>query len=32
VAKVEEWREKCLLATRNALRSRPKGEEAFKRG
>jgi transposase-like protein len=30
VAEVEEWREKFLLGAENALRSRPKDEEAVK--
>jgi transposase-like protein len=30
VAEVEEWREKFLVGTENALRSRPKDEEALK--
>jgi transposase-like protein len=30
VAEVEEWREKFLLGAENALRSRPKDEEALK--
>jgi hypothetical protein len=30
VAEVEEWREKILLGAENALRSRPKDEEALK--
>jgi transposase-like protein len=30
VAEVEEWREKFLLGAENALRTRPKDEEAFK--
>lgn len=30
VAEVEDWREKFLQGAENALRSRPKDEEAFK--
>ncbi len=30
VAEVEDWREKFLLGAENALRTRPKDEEAFK--
>ncbi|MCS6316196.1 MAG: transposase [Nitrospira sp.] len=30
VAEVDEWREKFLLGAENALRSRPKDEEAVK--
>ena len=30
VAEVEDWREKFLLGAENALRARPKDEEAFK--
>ena len=30
VAEVEEWREKVLLGAENALRSRPRDEEALK--
>jgi hypothetical protein len=30
VAEIEEWREKFLLGAENALRSRPKDEEALK--
>ncbi len=30
VAEVEEWRERFLLGAENALRSRPKDEEAVK--
>jgi transposase-like protein len=30
VAEVEEWREKFLLGAENALRSRPKDDEALK--
>ena len=30
VAEVEDWKEKFLLAAENALRSRPKDEEALK--
>ena len=30
VAEVEEWREKFLVGAENALRSRPKDEEALK--
>ena len=30
VAKVEDWREKCLLGAENALRTRPKDDEALK--
>src|SRR5213594_2183408 len=30
VAEVEDWREKVLLGAENALRSRPKDEEALK--
>jgi len=30
VAEVEEWREKFLLAAENALRSRPRDEEALR--
>ena len=30
LAEVEDWKEKFLLAGENALRSRPKGEEALK--
>ena len=30
VAEVEEWKDKFLLAAENALRSRPKDEEALK--
>ena len=30
VAEVEEWREKFLLGAENALRSRPRDEEALK--
>lgn len=29
VAEVEEWREKCLLGAENALRTRPKDEDAI---
>ncbi|MCW5779166.1 MAG: hypothetical protein KIT71_06710 [Nitrospira sp.] len=31
VAEVEDWREKFLLGAENALRSRPRDEEALKR-
>jgi len=30
VAEIEDWRERFLAAAENALRSRPKDEEAFK--
>jgi transposase-like protein len=30
VAEIEDWRERFLLAAENALRSRPKDEEALK--
>lgn len=30
VAEIEDWRERFLLGAENALRSRPKDEEAFK--
>jgi transposase-like protein len=30
VAEIEDWREKLLLGAENALRSRPKDEEALK--
>ena len=30
VAEVEDWREKFLLGAENALRSRPRDEEALK--
>ena len=30
VAEVEDWREKCLLGAENALRTRPKDDEALK--
>lgn len=30
VAEIEDWREKFLLGAKNALRSRPKDEEALK--
>ena len=30
VAEIEEWQERLLLAAENALRSRPKDEEALK--
>jgi len=30
VAEVEEWKEKFLLAAENALRSRPRDEEALR--
>jgi len=30
VAEIEDWKEKFLLAAENALRSRPKDEEALK--
>jgi transposase-like protein len=32
VAEVEDWREKFLVGAENALRSRPKDEEALKDG
>ena len=30
VAEVEDWREKCLSGAENALRTRPKDEDAVK--
>ena len=30
VAEVEDWRERCLLGAENALRTRPKDDEALK--
>jgi hypothetical protein len=30
VAEIEEWRDRFLLAAENALRARPKNEEALK--